>query len=107
MFEKRDVLIRELNAREKYRYRKYEILPVDAISLSSSMEKVIERYHPRKLYRYGSELEDTFITIVDNDEVSEKKNLIFHLRGFLKFISTFYFLTQCRQFYQSFFLSNH
>jgi hypothetical protein len=81
--KKREIIIRGLNAREKYRYQKYQILPIDAIRASSSMKKVIERYHPKELYRYGSQLDDTFISIEDNDEVNERKNLIFHLRGFL------------------------
>lgn len=93
MLEKRDnkIITRKLNARENYRYQKYEILPIDAIRATSSMKKVIERFHPKELYRYGCELDDTFISIVDNDEVNERKNLIFHLRGFL-FQSTFFYI---------------
>jgi hypothetical protein len=85
MFENREILVRELNAREIYRYKRYQILPVDAISFTSTIEKVIERFHPKKLYRYGCELDDTFISIEDNNEVNEGKNMIFHLRGFSSF----------------------
>lgn len=90
MTDDRENYVRELNARERRRYRQHKTLPLDAIKSSASMEKVVEQLNPKKFYRYGCELDDVFITINDNnnqnDKVNEKRNSIFHLRGFLFFL---------------------
>ena len=73
-------LIRKLNSRERHRLRKYNLIPVDAIDPTCSIQELIEN-KMTDLYRYGcSSLQNVNIELEDNG--SRRKNKpIFHIQG--------------------------
>lgn len=103
MFDNREIFTRELTARERRRYRKHRTLPIDSLQTSIALSVIVEQFQPRKFYRYGCELVDAFIELDDNNssngKVTEQRNSIFHLRGFIS--PSNFFLSLCILFFHS------
>lgn len=83
-------LTRKLSSREKRRLSVYNMIPVDALDPLCSTRELIEN-KATNLYRYGCSLQDMNLKIGNNSSM-EKKNLIFHLQGFIIFISSLIFI---------------
>lgn len=71
---------RPLNCRERRRLKVLQMLPVDIIDPSSSVQDLIEKFQVKQLYRYGSGLDETIIEIESNSADAKGKKFS-QLRG--------------------------
>lgn len=70
-------LVRELNSREKRRYRVHGMIPVDALDPSILKQDIIEQHRTNFFYRYGTNLETD-----DKSAAVESRNVFSRIRGF-------------------------
>lgn len=83
----KQTFIRELNSRERRRLNIYNLIPVDAIDPTCTTRELIEN-NAAHLYLYGTKnvrhmnLEISLRTDSTKQKM-KKKNLIFHLQGFI------------------------